>query len=79
MVQLIKPQEVRIQTVEDEATVKIVLDLNINLDQEGLKALALQPDPKLLKALGMREEVEEITEPIIPDFTSEKINFGKKI
>jgi len=70
MVQVIKPHEVKVITQQGECTVSIVLELNINLNAEGLKAVARtatdQPPPQ-----------EGEVEWAIPEFTTTKIKFGK--
>lgn len=73
MVQLIKPHDVKVVTKQGECTVSIVLELNINLNSDGLqvatKASAVEAPPK--------EEETENVEWTIPDFSTTKIKFGK--
>jgi hypothetical protein len=68
MPQLIKPHEVRVVTQQGECTVSIVLELNINLNADGVKVAARTVSP---------ETPEDKVEWAIPDFTSSKIKFGK--
>ena len=71
MVQLIRPNEVRIQTHEGECQVTIVLELNINLNTDGM---SIAQSKKGQEAPKDDDKVEWA----IPDFTSsKKINFGK--
>jgi len=71
MVQLIKPSEVRVITQQGECTVSIVLELNINLNAEGLRTTT-----KAVSDLTPPKEAEQV-EWAIPEFTTSKIKFGK--
>jgi hypothetical protein len=75
---LIKPGSVKIVTKEGEIQVSLTIDLNINVNSEGL--------PSGVRSLQLNEEVKvksqeskEKFEWAIPDFEeAPKINFGKK-
>jgi hypothetical protein len=73
MVQLIKPQQVKIQTTQGEVTVSIILELNINLNADGININTKTT------ATEAPQEVERKDNPEweIPDFGSTKIKFGK--
>jgi hypothetical protein len=74
MAQLIKPQEVKVITKDGQLEVFISLELNINLNQNGLDVTAQAKEVKTIN----RPKEEENTAWAIPDFTSSpKINFGK--
>lgn len=78
MASLIKPGSVKIVTKEGEIQVSLTIDLNINVNSEGL--------PSGVRSLQLNEEVKvksqeskEKFEWAIPDFEeAPKINFGKK-
>ena len=77
LAQLIRPQEVKIVTKQGECEVSIVLELNINLNSDGLQvsALAKKEEPTPVS----KSQVDDV-QWAIPDFgPSEKINFGKNI
>jgi len=75
---LIKPGSVKVVTKEGEIQVSLTIDLNINVNSEGL--------PSGVRSLQLNEEVKvksqeskEKFEWAIPDFEeAPKINFGKK-
>jgi len=70
MPQLIKPHEVKVVTQQGECTVSIVLELNINLNAEGLQVAA--------RTVSAETPQEDKVEWAIPDFpSSKKIKFGK--
>lgn len=73
MPQLIRPQEVKVITKDGECQVSIVLELNINLNTDGMavSAQAIKQDKQEKPKSGTNWE--------IPDFeASPRINFGKK-
>lgn len=78
MASLIKPGSVKVVTKEGEIQVSLTIDLNINVNSEGL--------PSGVRSLQLNEEVKvksqeskEKFEWAIPDFEeAPKINFGKK-
>lgn len=77
MAQLIKPQQVKVVTKDGEIEVSIVLELNVNLNVEGLAGLAVKASD------STPVQVQKVAEPemewAIPDFgTGEKIKFGKE-
>jgi ribosomal protein L6P/L9E len=76
MAQLIKPNNVKVLTQDNEVKVSISLELTINLNSDGLNVSASS-------AQISKEPSEKITEDktdwLIPDFdTAPLINFGKK-
>lgn len=74
MPQLIKPQEVKVITKDGECQVSIVLELNINLNTDGVVAVSAQAIKQ-----DKQEKPKSGTNWEIPDFeTLPKINFGKK-
>jgi hypothetical protein len=79
MPQLIKPGSVRVVSKDGEVTVAITIDLNINLTNllEGvsLPSSSIAKEPK--KENSITEITSDKVEWAIPDFGSEKINFGK--
>ena len=73
MPQLIKPKEVKVITKDGECQVSIVLELNINLNTDGV-AVSAQTIKQEVKQEKPKESGWEI-----PDFEAlPKINFGKK-
>ncbi len=74
---LIKPGHVKVLTQNGEVQVTIVLELNINLNSEGLSASVRE-----LKATEEKTEnkkIEENPDWEIPSFENKnKIKFGKK-
>jgi hypothetical protein len=68
MVQVIKPQQVKVVTNQGECVVSIVLDLNINLTSDGRTRVQEDPLP------APREEQVEWA---VPEFGPAKIKFGK--
>jgi hypothetical protein len=77
--QLIKPQEVKVLTRQGECEVSIVLELNINLNADGLNVVAQAKQAIPEKKEVVKEEKENDFEWAIPDFgTSPKIKFGKQ-
>jgi hypothetical protein len=73
MPKLIKPNDVKIITKDGELKVLITLDLNINLTNllEGV-SLPQQNEKK-----DSKTDLDEKVTWAIPDFSSEKIDFGK--
>lgn len=72
MPQLIKPSDVKVLTKDGEIKVSITLDLNINLQDINNKKLDNDFQNNKI------EQTEDKTIWQIPDFNSEKINFGKE-
>ena len=77
MPQLIKPGSVKILTKEGEVSVSITLDLNINLNNllEGIDVSKTTQNKKEKESII--ENIDDKVTWAIPDFCSEKINFGK--
>jgi len=72
--QLIKPNEVKVITKDGECQVSIVLELNINLNSEGVAAVSAQSIKQVVEKTKESEFPWEV-----PDFeASPKIKFGKK-
>ena len=69
MVQRLKPHDVKLITKDGELQISITLELNINLNADGLKVSAT--------ANTGIESKEEDPMWEIPDFSSKKIKFGK--
>ena len=76
MPQLIKPSDVKVLTKDGEIKVSITLDLNVNLQDLDLKNKKL--DNKTENNKIDQQSIEDKTVWQIPDFSSEKINFGKE-
>lgn len=77
MVQLIKPTEVSVKTVNGEVLLNIKLDININLSQSGSVSNPV-PENKIEGNLEQKKK-EDANLWEIPDFSSvPKINFGTK-
>jgi hypothetical protein len=80
MPQLIKPGSVRLVSKDGEVSVAITIDLNINLTNllEGVSLPSSSiPDKTNKKENSITEVTSDKVEWAIPDFGSEKINFGK--
>jgi hypothetical protein len=74
MPQVVKPHSVIIQTKEGEVSVKLTIDLNLNLNGE---INAVTASAKTAPAAEVAKPSEE-PEWMIPDFSaSENIDFGK--
>ena len=71
MAQLIRPSDVKIITKDGELKVSITLDLNINMNG-SIEAMSVDGKPSAKK-----ETLDDKVAWAIPDFVSEKINFGK--
>jgi hypothetical protein len=72
----ITPGQVKILTQNGEVQVTIVLELNINLNSDGISASV-----KSIKEEEKKEDKklpEEVANWEIPSFESKKIKFGKK-
>jgi hypothetical protein len=77
MVQIIQPYKTKVLTKDGEIQVFISLELNVNLNSDGL-----QIKSKIAEAKQIEDKVEDREmEWLIPDFTDEapKIKFGKKV
>lgn len=77
MAQLLKPGDVKIITKDGQITVKLEIDLNINLNQTGnLTVTSDNQSPGAVKTSVNKDSDE--TEWMIPDFgPTTKIKFGK--
>lgn len=72
MAQLIQPSNVKVLTKDGEITVSVQIDLNINLNQQGITF----QDGKTIVQQAAKKDDDVAW--VIPDFgTSEKIKFGK--
>lgn len=69
---LIRPGTVTVLTQDGEVRVAITLELNINLNNDGVTSCS-SPIAEIKKEQPLNENPEWE----IPDFTSTKINFGK--
>jgi hypothetical protein len=75
MAQLIRPSDVKIVTKDGELKVSITLDLNINMNGS---IEAVSGDVKgVMNKKESSVDAEDKVAWAIPDFASEKINFGK--
>lgn len=72
MAQLIRPSDVKIITKDGELKVSITLDLNINMNG-SVETVSVDG-----KSTVKKEALDDKVAWAIPDFVSEKINFGKK-
>jgi|688.fasta_scaffold21476_12 hypothetical protein len=80
MPQLIKPGSVKLVSKDGEVSVAITIDLNINLTNllEGASLNSSSTTEKISKKENsITEVISDKVEWAIPDFGSEKINFGK--
>jgi len=75
MAQLIRPSDVKIITKDGELKVSITLDLNINMNG-SIEALSVDGKSTASKETSMGNAEDKVAW-AIPDFVSEKINFGK--
>ncbi len=78
MPQATKPQTVTVNTQDGEVSIRLTIDLNLNVN--GLVSANVAAVSQGPEALVQKEKVEtKDTEWIIPDFASstEKIEFGK--
>lgn len=74
MVQLIKPNEVKVVTKDGECKISLTIDLNINLNTAGVSVGA-----QVSKLDSPQQQEKEKTHWEIPDFGAmPKVNFGKK-
>jgi hypothetical protein len=74
MPNLIKQGEARVVTKNGEVFVNIALELTIKLDGANLQVGASSVNNSVS---GVESKAEEKVNWEIPDFTSDKINFGK--
>ena len=80
MAQLIQPGSVKIVTKDGEITVKIEIDLNINLHQNGSTIIDGSSNIKDAVNIPVNKQNKQDDDAawMIPDFKSaEKIKFGK--
>jgi hypothetical protein len=75
MAQLIRPSDVKIITKDGELKVSITLDLNINMNG-SIEALSVDGKSTAKKETSIGNAEDKVAW-AIPDFVSEKINFGK--
>lgn len=75
MVQLVKKNEVKVVTKDGECEIHLILDVNLNVGDINVKA----EDIKVRATGGVHVEEDEETEFLVPDFTSEKIQFGQRV
>ena len=75
MAQLIRPSDVKIITKDGELKVSITLDLNINMN--GSVETVSVDGKSTIKKEALVDNIEDKVSWAIPDFASEKINFGK--
>lgn len=80
MASLIKPGTVKILTKDGEVQVSLSIDLNINLNSQGLSVVAGEVvATEVVPSKSGASKKEEKFEWAIPDFEeAPKINFGKK-
>lgn len=77
MPQLIKTGDVKVVSKDGEVKLSITLDLNINLGELQGLGLAGTSSNNTKKEEKLLDNLEEKVHWAVPDFTSEKINFGK--
>lgn len=75
MAQLIRPSDVKIITKDGELKVSITLDLNINMN--GSIGTTNTGEEFVNKKESLVGNIDDKVTWAIPDFASEKINFGK--
>jgi hypothetical protein len=75
MAQLIRPSDVKIVTKDGELKVSITLDLNINMNG-SIEAVSGDVKGMVSKKESLVDAEDKVAW-AIPDFASEKINFGK--
>lgn len=73
----ITPGTVKVVTQDGEVHVCITLELNINLNADGLAGLGVSDGETKIKKLDKPKE-DDSTIWEIPDFGSSKIDFGKR-
>jgi hypothetical protein len=80
MVQLIKPNTVKVVTKDGEIQVSIAIELNINLNTDGLSLNNNFANNAANVTSKVEVKKEEKTNWEVPDFESSSkiINFGKK-
>lgn len=72
MVARLTPNTTEVRTVDGECTIKLILELNINLNQGQVNIVSASTENK--------EKLEDGGKPLIPNFKSEKLsNFAKKV
>lgn len=69
MAQVIKPNQVKILTQDGEVKVSITLELNINLNTDQIK---------IAGTASQEHKIEKEADYLVPDFTSQIIEFGKE-
>ena len=75
MPRIIKPEKLKTEIITKNGECKIELTLNININSEGVGVTA---NGKKAKDKKYIDEGEDKVNWAIPEFDSEKINFGKK-
>lgn len=74
MPQLIRPGAVKLMTQDGEIQVSITLELNINLNTDGVQVAA-----QAVQQAAKQQTKQETTEWAIPDFAaSPQLDFGKR-
>lgn len=77
MPQLIKPGSVKVMTQDGEVQVTIALEININLNSDGLQIAATNNNSQTV--VEKKKFHEDKIDWMIPDFgDSPKVDFGKK-
>jgi len=74
---LIRPGSVKVVTQDGEVQVSITIELNINLNADGLASINASPNIEQKITTQDKKTVED-TAWAIPDFGSSTINFGKR-
>lgn len=77
MPQVIQKPITKVVTKDGECEITIVLELNINLNSDGMTATVKQPEGSVKTQSVQVEEDDKSW--IIPNFQHNKINFGKKV
>jgi len=78
MPQVVKPTTVTTVTREGEMTIRLVIELNLNLNGEVTGVAASATEPELARPVT-KAKVKEEVEWMVPEFapTTEQIEFGK--
>jgi len=75
MVQLLKKNQVTVQTKDGECEIHLVLDINLQIGDINVKTEDIK-----VRATGRAVDVEEEeAEFVVPDFASEKVQFGQVV
>jgi indole-3-glycerol phosphate synthase len=76
MVQRIRKQDIKVTTQQGEVDLNITLEINLNLNTEGMIVSASGVEAKAKK---IKKEEKEESPYLVPDFTMGKVDFGKKV